>query len=52
MRMCMDYRVLNKITIKGKYPLPIIDDLLDQLAGGTNFYSHRLEVGIPPNPSC
>ena len=30
--MCMYYRALNKITIKGRYPLPIIEDLLDQLA--------------------
>ena len=37
MWMCMDYRALNNITIKGKYLLPIIDDLIDQLAGAQFF---------------
>ncbi|WVZ70976.1 hypothetical protein U9M48_019603 [Paspalum notatum var. saurae] len=32
-RMCVDYRALNKVTIKKKYPLPCIDDLFDQLQG-------------------
>jgi hypothetical protein len=31
MRMCVDYRSLNEVTIKNKYPLPKIDDLFDQL---------------------
>jgi len=33
MRLCVDYRQLNKSTIKNKYPLPRIDDLMDQLRG-------------------
>jgi len=32
-RMCIDYRELNKVTIKNKYPLPRIDDLFDQFSG-------------------
>ncbi|GKE32914.1 putative reverse transcriptase domain-containing protein, partial [Tanacetum coccineum] len=37
-RMCIDYRELNKLTIKNRYPLPRIDDLFDQLQG-SNVYS-------------
>ena len=33
MRTCIDYRELNKVTIKNKYPLPLINDLFDQLQG-------------------
>ena len=35
MRLCIDYRQLDKVTIKNKYPLPRIDDLFDQLKGAT-----------------
>jgi hypothetical protein len=37
MRMCIDYRYLNEVTIKNKYPLPRIDDLFDQLQGAKYF---------------
>ena len=37
MRLCIDYRELNKVTIKNKYPLPRIDDLFDQLKGAGMF---------------
>jgi hypothetical protein len=36
-RMCMDYRALNELTVKNKYPLPWIDDLFDQLRGASVF---------------
>ena len=37
LRLCIDYRQLNKITIKNRYSLPCIDDLFDQLRGETIF---------------
>ncbi|GJY35997.1 hypothetical protein Tco_0421375, partial [Tanacetum coccineum] len=36
-RMCIDYRELNKLTVKNRYPLPRIDDLFDQLQGSRYF---------------
>jgi hypothetical protein len=36
-RLCMDYRALNEVTVKNKYPLPRIDDLFDQLHGASVF---------------
>ena len=37
LRLCIDYRQLNKLTIKNKYPLPRINDLFDQLKGASIF---------------
>jgi hypothetical protein len=37
LRLCIDYRQLNKVTIKNKYPLPRIDDFFDQLGGASIF---------------
>jgi hypothetical protein len=44
-RMCIDYRELNKVMIKNQYPLPRIDDLLDQLQGAQVFSKVDLHSG-------
>ena len=45
MRLYIDYRQLNKVTIKNKYPLLGIDDLFDQLQGATMFFKIDLKSG-------
>ena len=51
LQLCVDYRKLNRITVKNKYPLTRIDDLFDQLCGACNFSkidlrssSHQLRI--------
>ncbi|KAL0551621.1 hypothetical protein IC582_010710 [Cucumis melo] len=45
MRLCIDYRELNKVTVKNRYPLPKIDDLFDQIQGATVFSIIDLRSG-------
>ena len=45
LRLCIDYRQLNKLTVKNKYLLPRIDDLFDQLKGASIFSKIDLRYG-------
>ncbi|GKC15082.1 putative reverse transcriptase domain-containing protein [Tanacetum coccineum] len=44
-RMCIDYRELNKLTVKNRYPLPRIDDLFDQIQGSSIYSKIDLRSG-------
>jgi hypothetical protein len=43
--MCVDYRTLNDVTVKNKYPLPRIEDLFDQMRGARVFSKIDLRSG-------
>jgi hypothetical protein len=45
LRMCVDYRALNKVTIKNKYPVPLVQDLMDRLSGASVFTKLDLRSG-------
>ncbi|TYK01231.1 reverse transcriptase [Cucumis melo var. makuwa] len=61
LRLCIDYRVLNKLTVRNKYPLPIIADLFDRLHGAkyfskldlrSGYYKVRIAEGDEPKTTC
>ena len=45
LRLCVDYRMLNKVTIPNKYPLPHIRDLFDMMKGASHFSSLDVLTG-------
>ncbi|KAL0541779.1 hypothetical protein IC582_021836 [Cucumis melo] len=61
LRLCIDYCVLNKLTVRNKYPLPIITDLFDRLHGAkyfskldlrSGYYQVRIAEGDEPKTTC
>ena len=61
LRLCIDYRALNKVTVRNRYPFPIINDLFDQLDGAqyftkldlqSGYYQVRIAQGDGPKTTC
>ena len=61
LRLCIDYRALNKVTVKNKYPIPLVADLFDQLGRAryftkldlrSGYYQVRIAEGDEPKTAC
>lgn len=61
LRLCVDYRALNKVTVRNKYPIPLIADLFDQLGGAryftkldwrSGYYQVRIAEGDEAKTTC
>lgn len=61
LRLCVDYRALNKVTVRNKYPIPLIADLFDQLSHAryftkldlrSGYYQVRIAEGDEPKTTC
>ena len=45
-RICVDFRQLNKVTLKGYFPLPFIDQVLDTLSGKQSFFPFLMDIVV------